>query len=265
MKNNNKGLTLIELLIAIAIIAVLLLITLSLYRSQMQRGRDGRRKADLAKVQKALEDYMNDHICYPNTLDCRNDFSPYLSLVPCDPLNTGNNIYFYSVSGTESCKKWYKIFTTLEYSKDPIIEKIGCTSVTCGAYNYLVSSPNVESTKRQLGEIYPWGEPSPTPTLVPTPTSGGPTPTLVPTPTPGGPTPTSGPSTPTPTPGGPTPTSGPSTPTPIPPCPAGWHTCIDQGGKCNVIPSYLPGAVCNTTCNAGSGSCSATSCSPSCI
>ena len=236
MKNNNKGLTLIELLIAIAIIAVLLLITLSLYRSQMQRGRDGRRKADLAKVQKALEDYMNDHICYPNTLDCRNDFSPYLSLVPCDPLNTGNNIYFYSVSGTESCKKWYKIFTTLEYSKDPIIEKIGCTSVTCGAYNYLVSSPNVESTKRQLGEIYPWGEPSPTPTLVPTPT-----------------------------PGGPTPTSGPSTPTPIPPCPAGWHTCIDQGGKCNVIPSYLPGAVCNTTCNAGSGSCSATSCSPSCI
>jgi len=259
---NNKGLTLIELLVAVAIIAVLLLITLSLYRSQMQRGRDGRRKADLAKIQKIFEDYLNDHICYPecypDSTECSVDLSSYISEIPRDPINSGNNIYFYSVSGANSCKKWYKIFTTLEYNKDPIIKKIGCIPTTCGPYNYVVSSPNVETTKRQLGEIYPWGEPSPTPTSAPT---------LTPTPT-SGPTPTNTPtSTPTPTSSGPTPTSTPSTPTPtpIPPCPSGWHTCIDQGGKCNIIPSYLPGAVCSSTCNAGSGPCSAISCSSSCI
>lgn len=244
----NQGLTLIELLIAVAIIAVLLLVTLSFYRSQMQRGRDGRRKADLAKVQKVLEDYLNDHICYPDTLDCNNDFSPYLSTIPCDPLNSGNHIYFYSVSSTESCKKWYKIFTTLEYNADPIIAEINCEPSTCGPYNYLVASPNVETTERQLGEIYPWGEPEPTATPVPTNTpvpSNTPTPLNTPTPV----------NTPTPT----------LTPTPTPPCPGGWHTCIDQGGKCNKIENYLPGAVCSSTCDAGSGPCTAITCSPSCI
>lgn len=243
---NNKGFTLIELLITIAIIAILLLVTLSLYRSQMERGRDGRRKADLAKIQKVLEDYLNDNICYPDSLECNTDFSPYFSSVPCDPINSNNNIYFYSVSEDSSCKKWYKIFTTLEYSQDPIITKIGCTPATCGPYNYLVSSPNVEGTTRQLGEIYPWGESSPTP--IPTNT---PIPNVTNTPTP----------TPTPT-NIPTPVN---TPTPTPPCPGGWFTCIDQQGKCNKIQDYVPGAVCSSTCDSGAGICTATNCSRSCI
>lgn len=231
--NNRKGFTLIELLIAVAIIGILILATLSLYRLQLLKGRDARRKADLVKIQKVLEDYLNDHICYPESLECGSDFSPYLSSVPCDPVNVNNNIYFYSISQDTNCKKWYKIFTTLEYDKDPIIKKIGCTPEFCGPYNYLVSSPNVESLKRQLGEIYPWGEPSPTPipTLVPTNTS-------VPTRT----------NTPTPTPI-------------IPSCPGGWFTCIGEQGHCNISYEGAPGAVCSSTCN----NCKAISCSdPTC-
>ena len=52
------GFTLIELLISVAIIGILILTTLSLYNLQLRKGRDSRRKADLAKIQKVLEDYL---------------------------------------------------------------------------------------------------------------------------------------------------------------------------------------------------------------
>ena len=229
--SNLQGFTLIEVLIVLTILAVFILAALWAYQIQVFKGRDAKRKSDLGKLQRVLEDYLNDHVCYPDNLECRSDFAPYLSQIPCDPVNSRGHIYYYSVSSEEGCKQWYKIFTTLEYKKDPIINKIGCTSETCGAFNYLASSPNVEVLARQLGEIFP----PPYPPGVPTPGPGG---GLTPTPTP---TPTEGP-TPTPT-GSPTPT-----PTPTP-CPGDWFVC-DAGGWCNVTREGTPGAICgDRTCN----------------
>jgi len=246
---SRKGFTLIELLIVLTIIGLLILAALWTYRLQVFKGRDAKRKADLGKIQRVLEDYLNDHVCYPETLECGLDFAPYLSQIPCDPVNSENHIYYYSVSAEEGCKKWYKIFTTLEYQKDPIIAKIGCTPETCGAFNYLIGSPNVEVLTSQLGEIFP----PPYPPGVPTPSPGGsPSPSISPTPT-GSPT-----ASPSPTP------TGSSTPTPsASPCPGGWFTCLGQGGKCNYIGEYQEGAVCNNTCNF----CAARGCSayPSCL
>ena len=244
-RKNQRGFTLIEVLVVLTIIAVFILAALWAYQIQIFKGRDAKRKSDLSKLQRVLEDYLNDHICYPESLDCSSDFAPYLSQIPCDPVNSRGHIYYYSVAPDESCKKWYKIFTTLEYLKDPIIEKIGCNSETCGAFNYVVSSPNVEVLTRQLGEIfpppYPPGVPTPVPGETPTPTpTGDPTPTPSPT---GDPTPT-----PTPT-GDPTPT----------PCPGGWFTCT-QDGICNYVGNYQLGAVCDNTCN----SCTAPGCLPNC-
>ena len=257
MKKKINGFTLIELMIVLTIIGLFILLALWTYQLQVFKGRDAKRKADLGKLQRVLEDYLNDHVCYPETLECGSDFAPYLSQIPCDPVNSEGNIYYYSVSSEEGCKKWYKIFTTLEYQKDPIIAKIGCTPETCGVFNYLVGSPNVEVLTGQLGEIfpppYPPGVPTPSPGVSPTP-SVGPTPTVSPTPS-GSPT-----SSPTPS-GSPVPTSSP-TPSPSP-CPGGWFTCLGQGGKCNYIGGYRDGAVCNNTCNF----CAARGCSayPSCL
>ena len=158
---------------------------------------------------------MNDNGCYPDSLACGVDFKPYLSLVPCDPINNSYFNYFYSYDGNESCKSWYKIYARLEYTKDPIIEKVGCKD-GCGPsnnYNYWVSSPNMNKVEQTAGELW-WppvggGTSTPTPTLTPTPTptlppgvTPTPTPTSTPTPTlPPGVTPTPT-STPTPTPGG---------------------------------------------------------------
>jgi len=248
MKRKKSGFTLIELMIVLTIIGFFILAALWAYQVQVFKGRDARRKADLGKLQRVLEDYLSDHVCYPETLECQQDFAPYLSQIPCDPVNSENHIYYYSVSNEEGCKKWYKIFTTLEYQKDQMIAKIGCTPETCGAFNYVVSSPNVEVLVQQLGEIFP----PPYPPGVPTP---GPGETLTPTPTP---TPTGSP-TPTPTPtGSPTPT-----PTGVP-CLEGWHSCIADGsGFCNITHEGAPGAVCSKDCNL----CAARGCRayPSCL
>ncbi len=238
-KIHQRAFTLIELLITVAIIGILILVSLFIYQIYMTRARDGRRKADLAKLQRILEDYANDNLCYPDTLECQEDFSPYLKEVYCDPLNSGLNIYYYSVSTEADCKKWYKIFTNLEYDKDPIIEEIGCTSEICGPFNYLVASPNVEELVVQAGEVNPpWPSGVPMPTVTPT-TGVTTTPTNTPTDAPT--------ETPTPT--------GTGSPTPTPSCSV-WFTCVGQGGLCNVTVEGAAGAVCSDTCN----NCTATGC-----
>jgi len=206
----NFGFTMIELLIVVATIGILGAMAIFAAKLQIAKGRDARRKSDLAKIQKALEDYMNDHGCYPDSLTCGVDFKPYLSLVTCDPINNSYFNYFYSYDENESCKSWYKIYTRLEYTKDPIIEKVGCKD-GCGPsnnYNYWVSSPNMNKVEQTAGELW-WpsiGESASlyTPTSANTPTSTVPPWAaseipLTPTPTEAAPIPTST-STPTPTP-----------------------------------------------------------------
>ena len=237
---HKKAFTLIELLITVAILGILILISLFIFQIYMTRARDGRRKSDLAKLQRVLEDYNNDNLCYPDVLECKDNLAPYIREVFCDPINSGVNIYYYSVSTEGTCKKWYKIFTSLEYGQDPIIEKIGCTSEICGPFNYLVTSPNVEDLVSQPGEVYPPFPPG-VPTFILTPTIGGGSPTNTPT------------QTPTQTP----------TPTPTLSCPV-WFTCVGQGGFCNVTVEGASGAVCNDTCDG----CKAAGCSqpyPACV
>jgi len=182
----------IEALVVTAAIGILGVLVIFAAKIQIAKGRDARRKSDLAKIQKALEDYMNDNGCYPDSLSCGVDFKPYFSAIPCDPINNSYFNYFYSYDEDESCKSWYKIYTRLEYTKDPIIEKVGCKD-GCGPsgnYNYWVSSPNMNEVGQTDGELW-WpeigGEASPTsapPTTVPTtvPTTEPTTePTTVPT------------------------------------------------------------------------------------
>jgi prepilin-type N-terminal cleavage/methylation domain-containing protein len=149
----KTGLTMIELMVSLSVVSFLILAAIFASRTQLIKGRDAKRKADLVKIQQALEDYLNDNTCYPETFTCGQNFSPYLTSVPCDPLNGGVNIYYYSVSSQSGCKIWYKIFTNLENKTDPVVEKIGCTPQNCGSFNYGVSSPNVELQVKQPGEV----------------------------------------------------------------------------------------------------------------
>lgn len=234
----NKGLTLIELIIVLAILAVLILMAIFAYRSQLAKGRDAKRKADLNKLQNVLEDYLNDRNCYSEAVfrgasTVPNLEPPYLTEIPCDPINNLHYNYFYSNDSTQTCKRWYKIYTKLENEKDSMIAEAGCEG-GCGPsgnYNYWVSSPNIPDASQLPGEIWPTipGVPTTAPTPEPTaPPVATPTPTPIPTPTL---TPTPGVSTPTPT---LTPTPGVSTPTPTPtPGLVGLYGCFS--GVCEPL------------------------------
>ncbi|MDO8551154.1 MAG: prepilin-type N-terminal cleavage/methylation domain-containing protein [bacterium] len=141
---SNKGLTLIELLIVLAVISVIATFTLVALNpiTQMQKGRDARRKSDLQKLKNSFEDYYNDHKSYPATLVCGDTaLAPYINKVPCDPQD--NSSYFYSTDGAT----YYRVYTTLEYLKDESIAKAGCQNgcvpTQACAYNYGVTSGNV--------------------------------------------------------------------------------------------------------------------------
>lgn len=70
MKNNHKkGFTLVELLIAISIMAVLSTLGFSLFKSSLARARDSKRMSDLKQIQTALELYHNTNGTYPHTTD----------------------------------------------------------------------------------------------------------------------------------------------------------------------------------------------------
>ncbi len=138
---NKSGITIIELLIVIAFLAVLGVLLLVALNPQVQlsKSRDARRKADLQKLKNPLEDYYNDKQCYPEKLE--DLVSYYLGRIPLDPLTKQPYLYY-----NPSCDKYW-IYVNLEYEKDPEIVRVGCQNGCgpggAGNYDYGVSSPNV--------------------------------------------------------------------------------------------------------------------------
>lgn len=170
----REGFSLIEIVIVVTIISVLILGAIWAFQQQLAKGRDGRRKADLAKIQKMFEDYLNDNDCYSSDfLVCGStagtEFEDYLAEIPCDPVNDSYYHYMYTYDVNANCPKWYKIYTKLESESDPIIAQVGCAN-GCGPsdnYSYWASSPNVTDVDPLDGEFWP---PVPLPPLETDPT-----------------------------------------------------------------------------------------------
>jgi four helix bundle suffix protein len=171
-----RSFTLMEILIFIALIALLATALLVLLnpKKQIEKAWDGKRKKELNTLQKVFEDWYNDKNCYPKPQEicyqvisetegyiCGNEnsspnFSPYLNKIPCDPQHPSRK-YLYQVDNSQ-CPSGYKIYALLSELPNN------------GAYNYLVSAGNVDSSTAY-------------PTLIPQPTSITPTPTRISTPT----------------------------------------------------------------------------------
>lgn len=134
----QRGLTMIELLVVITILAVLIIILMWFLRNQPYKARDAKRKADLKQYQVAFEDYFNDHERYPDEGAINNcnstDLAPYINSIRCDP-RPGDNPYNYIVATDGT---WFAVCADLENDSDPDIAKIGCNN-GCGtdlAYDY---------------------------------------------------------------------------------------------------------------------------------
>lgn len=183
-KSRKNGFTLAELLIVIAIIALLIVASLMNVGGQRARTNDVKRKTDLYKLKNAIEEYNNDHDAFPGegVVVCGGaGLAPYLAEIPCDPKNPSAKIsYGYFPSAATG---GYRVCATLEDTSDTAIADAGCGGPEgCGVgggYNYCLASGTTASAVGTSDQVA--GGEIPTPT--PTPTPGGTLPTPTPTPT----------------------------------------------------------------------------------
>ena len=65
---SQPGYTLLELLFAVAIVAVLAVVAISAYTGSMDRARNRKAVADIAELELVIERYCSDHFALPDTL-----------------------------------------------------------------------------------------------------------------------------------------------------------------------------------------------------
>lgn len=122
-RNKQTGLTLIEVLVVAAIIAMLATIIVTSMGLVRSKGRDARRMADIRQINSAIQFYINDngHAPFVGAYNCdvdittasspncdyigqynaaawalfAADLAPYLPNMPTDPLSTSTNQYGY--------------------------------------------------------------------------------------------------------------------------------------------------------------------------
>lgn len=165
LRNNLGGFTLVELLIAMAILAILSTIALSSFNSSQMRGRDVQRKSDLKQIANALEMYYSDYGLYPSfsangliiacpapSTNCNwgdqtamSDAKGvmYMRTIPQDP--KGTNYYYRTL---DSGKK-FQIFAHLENTQDKncidgncSVDVTGGANCGSGICNFAVFSSN---------------------------------------------------------------------------------------------------------------------------
>lgn len=127
---NERGFTIVELLVVIVVIAILVALTLPNLFGLQKRARDDTRKNDVKNVQQALETYYNDNNRYPATLSALE--TQYINSVPLDPKGTA---YSYTPSpsgcattGGTACAS-YTLTATLENTSDPAAGSNGAYTV----------------------------------------------------------------------------------------------------------------------------------------
>jgi len=176
--NKRDGISLIEVMVVVCILAILTVIFSANYMTQLKKGRDGRRKADMQRIKISFEDYYNDNGCYPTDVlvfeNCHSKdlyvdggFAPWLASIPCDPLENSYEI----IVDESTCPSQFAIYTNMEYLNDPQVEANDCYT-GCGIYNFAYSSDNINPSDLagSLPGSDPTSTPAPTNTPIPTPT-----------------------------------------------------------------------------------------------
>jgi len=154
----KKAFTLVELLVAMSILAILSTVGLASFRSSQLKSRDAQRKSDLKQIANALEIFNNDYGRYPSSDNGKikacsypsgvctwgeSEMSDvktiYLRKVPADP--SGYNYYYR----TRENNKAFQIYAYLENTQDKNLITLPITSYPCGekTCNFAITSSNV--------------------------------------------------------------------------------------------------------------------------
>jgi type IV pilus assembly protein PilA len=69
LKKNDKGFTIVELLIVIVVIGILALLVITTYSGIQSKARDAKRQSDLKSLQTQIEAFFSQNGYYPNITD----------------------------------------------------------------------------------------------------------------------------------------------------------------------------------------------------
>lgn len=142
----SKGFTLVEVLVAATIIAVLTAIGVVSYTSINKRSRDTKRKSDMEQIRSALEMYRADVGYYPNTgagswTDASNLsailVSSYMAAIPSDP-KSSTQVYRYKATDLVSGNYYGYCLSSLLEAENPTDT---CTPDTVNSHTYGLKSP----------------------------------------------------------------------------------------------------------------------------
>ena len=84
-KHSNNGFTLIEILVVLAIIAMLLSLVTPRYFDSMSRSKEKILKNDLIVIREAIDKYYSDKNVYPDSMEDLVQYK-YLRELPVDPI-----------------------------------------------------------------------------------------------------------------------------------------------------------------------------------
>lgn len=168
----NRGFTLVELLVVMAILGILVTLIAGGFRTAQFRGRDARRKADLKQLANSLETFLSDYGAYPEDQSGKIAACPYtisggtacswgeseftdgkttyFRVMPEDPVSS--QYYVYRIVPGSNNKK-FQIFARLENTKDQDCMGGDCNnppvSYQCGGglCNFATTSSNTTVTE----------------------------------------------------------------------------------------------------------------------
>lgn len=131
----NRGFTVMELLVVMAIMGVLYTVVMSSVGDSRSKGRDSKRIADISLIQLILEKYYDEYSKYPNLLS---ELSSYDSSVPeKDPQDV---VYKYAPLNSDktSCSnkcQFYHLGASLENDNSVLEDDEDLNSVASGGFN----------------------------------------------------------------------------------------------------------------------------------
>jgi general secretion pathway protein G len=98
-RSGERGFTLIELIIVMAIIAILISIAVPIYASMIRRAKEAVLKEDLHTLRTSIDSYTVDKEKAPDSLDDLVQ-AGYLKTIPIDPMTGHNDTWITGQSDT---------------------------------------------------------------------------------------------------------------------------------------------------------------------